>query len=149
MRVNLIRKPINKAVFRPAWPRAHGTLGPMRKQKRSSSCVIALRCSPEQRVELERRASGQQIGVYLRAALFPANDNSPPPKRVRAPSKKTVALAKGLALLGQVATQLRDQARAAELAGLPPENEPSLADIERQLAEIKSLFMKGLGVRER
>lgn len=111
--------------------------------------MIALRCSPEQRAELERRASGQQVGVYLRAALFPANDNSPLPKRAREPSKDTVALAKAVALLGQIATKLRDEARAAELAGLPPENEPSLADIERQLAEIKSLLMKGLGVRER
>jgi len=100
-------------------------------------------------VELERRASGQQIGIYLRAALFPANDNSPLPKRRREPSKNTVALAKALALLGQIATHQRDRARAAELAGLPPEDAPSLADIERQLTEIKSLLMKGLGVRER
>ncbi len=121
----------------------------MPKQKQPSSCVIALRCSPEQRAELERRASGQRVGVYLRAALFPANDNAPLPKRAREPSKDTVALAKALALLGQIATHLRDQARAAELAGLPPENEPSLADIERQFFEIKSLLMKGLGVRER
>lgn len=111
--------------------------------------MIALRCSLEQRVELERRASGQPVGVYLRAALFPANDNSPLPRRARQPSKDTVTLAKTLAQLGQIATQLRDQARAAELAGLPPENEPSLAEVERQLAEIKSLLMKGLGVRER
>ena len=121
----------------------------MTKQKRPSSCVIALRCSSDQRAELERRASGQQVGTYLRSTLFPANDNSAPRKPKRQSSKDAVALAKALVLLGQIATHLRDQARAAELAGLPPDNQSPDADVEGQLAEIKSLLMKGLGVRER
>lgn len=121
----------------------------MPEQKRPSTCVVALRCSPEQRVELERRAAGRQIGAYLRTVLFPANDNARLPRRQRQPSKDDVALAKALLQLGRIATHLRDQARAAELAGSPPENEPSLADIERQLAAIRSLLMKGLGIRER
>lgn len=121
----------------------------MPKPKAPSTCVIALRCSPEQRAELTRRAAGRGIGVFLRAALFPANDNSPLLRQPRQPSKDNVALAKGLLQLGQIATNLRDQARTAELAGTLPEDERPLEDIRQQLAAIKTLLMKGLGVRER
>ena len=111
--------------------------------------MIALRCSPEQREELTRRAGGQQIGGYLRDALFPANDNAPLPKRRRQPSKDDLALTRALLQLGQIAMHLRDQSRAAELAGTLPEVERPAERIEQQLAEIKALLMKGLGIRER
>lgn len=113
----------------------------------SSSCVVSLRCSLEQRAELERRARGKQVGAYLRAVLFPANDNVP--RQPRKPSQDDVALATALMQLGQIATALREQRRAAELAGLPAEDERASQDIYRLLVEIKSLLMKGLGVRER
>ena len=100
-------------------------------------------------MELERRAAGQRISIYLRAALFPANDNSPLPRQPRQPSKDDVALAKALLQLGQMATDLRDQTHAAELAGTSPEDDRAAEHIERQLAEIKALLMKGLGIRER
>lgn len=115
----------------------------------SSSCVVSLRCSLEQRAELERRARGKQVGAYLRGVLFPANDNTPVPRHPRKPSKDDIALARALAQLGQIATALREQRRAAELAGLPEEDERVSQDLNRLLTEIKSLLMKGLGVRER
>lgn len=121
----------------------------MHKRKVPPTCVIALRCSPEQRAELARRAAGQQLGSYLRAALFPANDNAPLPKRRRQATKDDLALTKALLLLGQIAMHIRDQARAAELAGTSPEDDRHAEGIERQLAEIKALLMKGLGIRER
>jgi len=121
----------------------------MLERKTSPTCVVSLRCSLDQRGELERRAAGKQIGAYLRCVLFPANDNSPIPRLTRQPSKDAVALARALAQLGQLATALREQARAAELAGIAQEDGPTSHEIERQLADIKSLLMKGLGVRER
>ena len=81
--------------------------------------------------------------------LFPANDNAPLPRRQRQPSKDDVALAKALLQLGQIATHLRDQARATDFAGLPVEDAPAYDEIRHQIAEIKSLLVKGLGVRER
>ena len=123
----------------------------MKQRSQKPSCVVSIRLSPGQRGDLERRAGGRQVGVYLREILFPANDNAPLPRRTRQPSKDIVALAKALAQLGQLATDFREQCRAAELAGLPGDEGAHVAneDIERQLADIKSLLMKGLGIRER
>jgi hypothetical protein len=121
----------------------------MPEQKRPSTCVVSLRCSLEQRSELERRAAGKQVGVYLRSVLFPANDNAPLPRRLRYPSRDDIALAKALAQLGQLVTDLRERSRAAEFAALPAGDDLTSQDIHRLLADIKSLLMKGLGVRER
>jgi hypothetical protein len=116
-------------------------------QKSRHTCVVSLRCSVEQRADLGRRAAGQQIGAYLRATLFPSNDNAPLPRQPRKPSENAVALAQALAQLGQISTQLKDRARAAELTGVPTEDYST--SVRQELSEIKSLLMKGLGVRER
>jgi len=100
---------------------------------------------------LEARANGQPIGSYVRDYLFAANDNRPRPRRV--PSKDQAALAAVLASLGQsgLAASLREIANAARIGALPvsPELETELHQACRDVAAMKSLLMKALGIQER
>ncbi len=100
---------------------------------------------------MEARANGQPIGSYVREYLFAANDNRPPPRR--APSKDQAALAAVLAKLGRAdfASSLREIARAARIGALPvaPELEADLHQACRDMAAMKALLMKALGIQER
>ncbi|GFO83116.1 MAG: hypothetical protein A49_27430 [Methyloceanibacter sp.] len=100
---------------------------------------------------MEARANGQPIGSYVREYLFAANDNRPRPRR--APSADHVAPATVLAKLGQaeLAASLREIAHAARIGALPvsPELEAELHQACHDIASMKSLLMKALGIQER
>ncbi|ODA66575.1 hypothetical protein A7A08_02342 [Methyloligella halotolerans] len=112
---------------------------------------FSLRLSPEERAELEARANGRPVGSYVRECLFAANDNRPRPRR--APSKHKAELAAVLAKLGRAefSSSLRAIAEAARIGALPvsPQLEADLEQACRDVAEMKLLLMKALGIQER
>lgn len=118
--------------------------------------ILSVPVSPEQMSELARRAGGQPVSAYARNLLFPANDNEPAPKkqlRGSAPVKDDAALARVLAILGQsdAGSSLRELAHLARMGALPvtPETEAALLKACADIADLKALLMKALGVRER
>ena len=123
----------------------------MQKGAANKTRPFSFRLSTEERAELEARANGQPIGSYVREYLFAANDNRARPRRV--PSKDHVAPATVLAKLGQsgLAASLRDIAKASQIGALPvsPELEAELHEACRDVAAMKSLLMKALGIEER
>ena len=129
-----------------------------RPQQKSAKARILLSVplEPEQKNELVRRAGRQSLSAYVRERLFAANDNAPAkPRRKRhsSPVKDHAALSALLAKLGKLdaAASLTDLARLARMGALPmsPETEAALTQACADVADIKSLLMKALGVRQR
>lgn len=124
-----------------------------RTTTRTPRAILSVPVSPAQRAELDRRAGAMPVAAYVREYLFAANDNARP-RRNR--SRKTTdrrALAAVLARLGQseIAASLREMAHLAKLGALPmsPETEEALQQACRDVAAIKSLLMRALGIAER
>lgn len=117
--------------------------------------ILSVPLSPEQMADLARRAGRAPLSAFARAQLFPANDNSPiSSNRIRgaAPVRDDAALATILAMLGKadLGSSLREIARLARLGALPitPEVETDIQIACRDIADIKTLLMKALGIRE-
>lgn len=117
--------------------------------------ILSVPVSPEQMSELARRAGRQPVSAYARAQLFPANDNQPAKKQPRgvAPVKDHAALARILAAIGtsDAGSSLRAMAHLARMGALPitPETEAALLKACADIAALKAMLMKALGVRER
>jgi len=118
--------------------------------------ILSVPLSPEQMADLARRAGRAPLSAFARAQLFPANDNEPAPAartRRAAPMRDDAALAEILAKLGKtdLGTSFREMARLARLGALPltPETESYIQQACRDIADIKTLLMKALGIRER
>jgi len=105
--------------------------------------------SSEQRAELELRAGRQPISAYARARLFPANDNNKPTKIGRSQSAK--AIPQVLANLGPTATALNQIAYgiASGVMPLSPDTEAAIIKACHDIADMKSMLMKALGIPER
>lgn len=113
--------------------------------------ILSVPVSPEQMADLARRAGRRPLSAFVRDHLFPANDNTPPkPARAR-PTELAAFAAKVLAVLGPVSTTLKSIAHAMASGVLPfaPDTEAAVLKACADIAEIKSLLMKALGVRER
>ncbi len=124
-------------------------------RQRKIRTILSVPLSPEQRAELEARAGRQPLSAYARGQLFPANDNEPrptPPRR-SGPVKDHAALAKLLAGIGKsdMASSLRSLSETARTGALPvtPETEAALQKASADIAAMKALLMKALGIRER
>ena len=118
--------------------------------------ILSVPMSPEQMADLARRAGRAPLSAFARAQLFPANDNEPAPAirtRRAAPVRDDAALAEVLAKLGKtdLGGSLREMAQLARLGALPltPETEAEVQKACRDIADIKTLLMKALGIRER
>jgi hypothetical protein len=128
---------------------------PMPRNRPKTRIILSVPVSPEQRAQLERRAGREPLSAYARGLLFPANDNAPPspPRRIAAPVKDHAALASVLAKLGAsgIAPSLQEMARLSRLGALPlsSEIEAAMQQACRDVADIKSLLMTALGIRER
>lgn len=112
--------------------------------------ILSVPLSPEQRAELARRAGRNPISVYARGQLFPANDNAPVAKaRPHSPEKAAFA-AKVLATLGPLHTSLTTIAHGLASGLLPftPDTEAAILKACADIAAMKSLLMKALGIRE-
>ncbi|MBA4233884.1 MAG: hypothetical protein C0465_25260 [Ralstonia sp.] len=118
--------------------------------------LLSVPLTAEQKTELLQRAGRQPLSAYARDRLFAANDNAPVKNRKTRHSaavKDHKALAEILARLGKSdqASSLTELSRLARLGALPvtPETEAALLQASADIAAIKSLLMKALGVRER
>lgn len=124
------------------------------RPKQSGRVILSIPLTRDLKADLERRAGRQPVSAYARGVLFPANDNTPQmlrsPRRSR---KDRLAVATVLARLGAMdaAANLHELARLARFGALPmtPEVEAALLQACDDIAEIKSLLMKAIGIRER
>jgi hypothetical protein len=147
-----------RRLFRPTRTFARGILsGTMPEVRPAPSTkarkLLSVPVSPAQWSELVRRAGAMPIAAYVRAILFPANDNRRATRiRTKAPPG-AAALTSILAKLGgaDIRRNLDDMARLARLGALPltPETEAALMQACRDVAAIKSLLMRALRIRER
>lgn len=101
---------------------------------------FSLRLTKAERASLEKQAAGMPLGRFIRAQLF---DDGQSQRR---------EIAQILALLGKQerASSLRTIAKTACIGALPltPEVEAQLTQACRDIAEIKSLLMKALRIKE-
>lgn len=148
--------------FRPTGAAARGTLLGMMTEERplpkpaKARKLLSVPLSPERHAELERLAGRQPVSAYVREQLFPANDNAPASKRQprgMAPVKDHAALAKILAAMGKsdAGSSLRAMTHLARMGALPitPETEAAILKACADIADMKALLMKALGIRER
>ena len=127
----------------------------MPDQPKTRPAPFSLRLTPEERQALEDRAGRQPLAVYIRQRLFA--DQGEMGKRQRAARRPAVqdeqALAQVLALLGQsrLASNVNQLARAANSGSLPvtPDTEAALCAASADMAAMKTLLMRALGIRER
>lgn len=122
--------------------------------KTKTRTILSVPVSPEQRKELERRAGRQPLSAYARKTLFPANDNNEAPKKIKRASisrEESMALASVLALLGPVRSALTNIAYGIASGILPftPDTEAAILKACNDIAEMKALVMKAIGIRER
>ncbi|MGE0054431.1 MAG: hypothetical protein AB7S74_09495 [Hyphomicrobium sp.] len=127
---------------------------PEDRPKQTSRVILSIPLTTELKADLERRAGRQPVSAYARKVLFPANDNAPPKKRIaRHDRKDRQAFATVLARLGamEVSGSVQELARLARLGALPmtPEVEAALQQACADIAAIKALLMKALGLRKR
>lgn len=113
--------------------------------------ILSLPLSPEQLIELARRAGRKPLSAYARDQLFPVNDNIAP--RVARPRSQTTAAyaARVLALLGPTASSLHSIAQGIASGLLPyaPDTEAAVLKACADVAEMKTVLIKALGIRER
>lgn len=107
---------------------------------------LSLRLSADERTRLERMANGQPLGGFIKARLFGERRKS-----AAHPSRGEIA--RVLALLGAsgIGAAIRSMARAVEQGALPldPETQASIRAACADIAVIKLLLMKALGIKER
>lgn len=127
---------------------------PEDRSKQTGRVILSIPLTPDLKADLERRAGRRPVSAYARDVLFPANDNTPPKTRTHRHSHKDrQALAAVLARLGamQASASLHDLARLARLGALPvtPEVETALLEACADIAVIRTLLTKALGLRGR
>tara|TARA_R110001606_G_scaffold399304_1_gene584245 strand:- start:18796 stop:19140 length:345 start_codon:yes stop_codon:yes gene_type:complete len=102
---------------------------------------FSLRLTKYERKALELRAGEMALGSYVRSVLFGEVSGD-----------KRISHAQILAKLGQseMADSMRELARCAQLGMLPvtPETESAIRQACVDIAEIKSLLMKALRIKE-
>lgn len=124
---------------------------PNNKVKRSAP--FSLRLTQEERSRLESRANGLPLGTYVRAQLLGTDKAVQRRTRSRFPVRDHRALAQALALIGrsELASNMRELALVTRSGSLPvtPETDSALRNACADIALIKQLLMKALGIRER
>jgi hypothetical protein len=136
-----ICKPCHSGGMMPDSPKKH--------KSSKARHILSVPMSPEQVAQLSHRAGRKPLSAYAREQLFPANDNAPKVQRPRALLKANQS-AKALALLGPTSTSLKviAQAMASGLLPFAPDTEAAVLKACDDVAEIKALLMKALGIRE-
>lgn len=113
---------------------------------------FSLRLTREERRCLETQADGEPIGSYIRSRLFDSEESDRRPVRGASMGNDRTECARYLAHLGKsnIAKNLDELVRANRSGSLPlqAETETALLTACRDIAEIKSLLMKALGIKE-
>lgn len=112
---------------------------------RTPTKPISIRLTPQERAELVRRAGGRSLSGYVRAQLFTRGAAS------RRTGKGELAQVLGKLGASGVASSVNELARLARLGALPvsDETEAELRIACADIAAIKSILMRALGIKER
>ncbi len=117
---------------------------------------FSIRLTEAERADLKRRADGQALGEFMRALLFGDKPRKSSDKKVRRPKSPSIdqtTAARALALLGKAefARNLSALANAARngVLHVTPETEAAILQACRDIAQMRSILMAALGVRER
>jgi len=118
---------------------------PWRGRKRVSDPkdkFVAVRCTPAQHAALTAAAAqaGLSVGGYLRATAL----GSAGVRAVRRPTVERTALARVLAELGKLGSNVNQLARVANTNGTMPEPD-TLADIASDVRTMRDALMAALG----
>ncbi len=101
---------------------------------------------------MEKLAGSRSLGEYIRKSLLDKQRRKPKNSRSQFPTADKKSLAKALALLGRssLGASMSKLAEAARLGTLPvtEETERMLQRACADIATIKSLIMKALGIQE-
>lgn len=118
-------------------------------EKKKRDAPLSLRLSRDERARLERDAAGMSLGAYIKWRLFDP-DRPPPRPRGKAPVRDHILLSQLMALLGQsrLSSNVNQLAKAANSGSLPvtPETESDLRHACRDIAEIRRMLMRALGL---
>lgn len=127
------------------------TPAPNGKNRRKRMAPLSIRLSPDERARLETMAGKQPIGAFVKSRLFAANDNIPPQPNSRPIVNERVGFAKILGMLAQmdVFLTLKELLKAVGNGHiqLRPETESALNAACLDLAEIRRLLIKALGIK--
>lgn len=125
-----------------------------RPQKTSAKprVLLSVPLTPEQKMDLVRRAGTKPISTYARSLLFAANDN-PKPSRIRSRKSREQIAATTLAQLGKsdVAASLREIARGVQLGIIvvTPETDAALRSAAANVNAAAQAALRALGVKPR
>ncbi len=111
-------------------------------EKRQRQNVVRVRLNDNERAEILTRAdkAGLSVAGYLRSAVL----QTPPPRQSRRPSVNHQELARVLAQLGKIGSNVNQMARVANCGGWPGYNR--INEARQEIHEIRDLVMKALGV---
>ena len=128
---------------------------PQERPKKSSRVILSIPLTPDHKADLELRAGAKPLSLYAREILFPANDNARIGRRSARQSFSRKARQDSAALLAklgqsEMGASLRDLHLLAKLGALPftPETEAAIQQACADIADMKSMLMKALAVRE-
>ena len=114
--------------------------------------LLSVPLTPEQKMDLLRRAGTKPVSSSARDVLFAANDN-PRPARVRSRKSREVMAATILAQLGKsdVASSLREIARGVQLGiiGTTPETDAALREAAANVNAAAKAALRALGINKR
>ena len=125
-----------------------------RPQKRpvKPRVLLSVPLTPEQKMDLLRRAGTKPVSCYARDLLFAANDNLKP-ARIRSRKSREVMAATILAQLGKgdVASSLREIARGVQLGiiGVTPETDAALREAAANVNSAAKAALRALGINTR
>ncbi|MGB3503419.1 MAG: hypothetical protein WBA44_17485 [Mesorhizobium sp.] len=118
------------------------------KPKAKRLAPFSIRLSEDERARLAMEAAGAPLGAYIKAKALGVPVRA---RRTGLAVEDRVALAKGLALLGQsrLASNLNQFAYAVNIGSLPvtPETEEELFAALRDVRELRRLFLTALGLK--
>jgi hypothetical protein len=114
--------------------------------------LLSVPLTPEQKMDLLRRAGTKPVSCYARDLLFAANDN-PRPARIRSRKSREVMAATILAQLGKsdVASSLREIARGVQLGIIvvTPETDAALREAAANVNAAAKAALRALGINKR
>ena len=117
--------------------------------RRKRMAPLSIRLSPEERARLEVMAGNQPIGRFVKGRLFAANDNNPAKARKHSAVQDQQSLARILGMLArmEVFHTLKALLSEASRTPLKPETEYALREACRDIAEIRRMLIKALGIK--
>jgi hypothetical protein len=122
------------------------------QKKAKPRVLLSVPMSPEQKMDLLRRAGTKPISRFARDLLFAANDN-PKPSRIRSRKSCEHLAATLLAQLGksEAASSLREIARGVQLGiiVLTPETDAALREAAATVNAAARAALRALGVTPR